>query len=157
MTLLDLLHALGVLGLGALGWVTLAFVGSPVREFYTMRREVRRLMLLHWDDDYAEDWEGLDPEAIPNRRSARDSARAAFKELASRIGSFDQGEPIASWFVRRLGFNLPKAAGNLRHISVWFGANGEERDGTFKKLDAALRFKANPKKPAYYNPHNIGR
>ena len=71
MTLPDLLHAFGVLALGALGWVTLAFVGSPVREFYTMRREVRRLMLLHWDDDYAEDWEGIDPEVIPNRRSAR--------------------------------------------------------------------------------------
>jgi hypothetical protein len=157
MTLLDLLHALGVLGLGALGWVTLAFIGTPVREFYTMRREVRRLMLLHWDDDYSEDWEGLDPEIIPSRRSARDSTRAAFKELASRIGSFDQGEPVASWFVRTLGFNLPKAAGNLRRISVWFGANGEDREGTFQKIDGALRFKANPKKSVPYNPHNVGR
>ncbi len=42
-------------------------------------------------------------------------------------------------------------------MSVWFGANGEDRDATFKKLDAALRFKANPKKSGFYNPHNIGR
>lgn len=40
MTWTDFLHALGVVGLGAIGWFTLEFVGRPVREFFSLRREV---------------------------------------------------------------------------------------------------------------------
>lgn len=114
-------------------------------------------MLLHWDDGSADDIDPMDADALSKWHLQVDPTRTAFMDLGARLGSFDQGEPFASWFVRQLGFNLPKASGNLRQLGIWFGVRGEERADRFQKLDAGLKFQANPNKSLVYNPHNIGR
>lgn len=157
MTTLDAIHALGIVVLGALGWFSLEFLGRPIREFVSLRQETRRLMLLHWDDPSAEDLSFYDDEGDPRYSPEEwDQARNAFSEIAARLGAFDQGEPFASWLVRTMGFNLPKAAGNLRHLGSCFGARGENREEVFKKIDGALKFRANPNKPTFYSPHHVG-
>jgi hypothetical protein len=155
VTLADFLHALGVLALGALGWFTLEFLGRPIREFFSLRREVRQFMLLHWDDISADQL--IDPEEMTEWREKLVSTRATFSNLGARLGAFDQGEPFASWVVMKMGFNLPKAAGNLRNLGIGFGARMEDREEIFKKMDAALKFRINPKQRNFYNPHNVGR
>jgi len=153
----DLLHALAVVGLGAIGWFALEFLGRPIREFFSLRREVRRLMLLHWDDESADERLLTEDDDFSGWRQKAEATRGSFSDAGARLGAFDQGEPVASWFVRRMGFNLPKAAGNLRHLGVEFGARGEDRKEKFRKIDAALKFKINPNKRTIYSPHNVGR
>jgi hypothetical protein len=147
------LNATGAIVLGAIGWFALEFLGRPLREFFNLRREARRLMLLHWDDRSADDVLIIDDDELQIWRRDMVSTRQNFGELAAKLASFDQGEWFAAKFVQMLGFNLKKASGNLRQLSVWFGAHGEEREKSFKKLDEALRFRIDPTRK-FYNPHN---
>jgi hypothetical protein len=146
----------GALGV-ALGWICLHFIGQPIRDFFSLRREIRRLMLLHWDDDTAQDY-NLHEETSAREFFGRFApTRSAFHELAAQISAFHQGEALASWFVKWLGFDLPKASAQLKHISMFFGTYDENREKDFMRLDAALKFRINPSKRIIYNPYNTGR
>jgi hypothetical protein len=147
------LNAIGAVLLGAVGWFALEFFGRPLREFFNLRREIRRLMLLHWDDRAADDVM-MDEDELQMWRKDLVLARNEFGELAAKLASFDQGEWFAAKFVQMLGFNLKKASGNLRQLNVWFGARGEDREKRFRNLDAALRFRIDPTRKIY-NPHNL--
>lgn len=109
----------------------------------------------YWDDISADQL--IDPEEMTEWREKLVSTRATFSNLGARLGAFDQGEPFASWVVMKMGFNLPKAAGNLRNLGIGFGARMEDPEEIFKKMDAALKFRINPKQRNFYNPHNVGR
>jgi hypothetical protein len=134
--------------LGAIGWFVLEFFGRPVRNFFDLRRDIKRRMLLHWDIPNLHSIHPDDRQAAYNQM--KEPIRA-FEELGAQLVSFDRSEALAAWFVRRLGFD-PKQAGNiLRTISVEFGTDQEARDKNFRRLDEALKFKI--KKGVFYNPY----
>jgi len=131
------LNALGAIALGAVGWFTLEFLGRPIREFFNIRREIRRLMLVHWDDATGDNLSAAD---FAKLLSSLAPTRQEFTTLAARLDSFDQAE-LASWIIRRLGFDIPKAAGCLRRVGV-SSARREDRDANFRNLDIALHFRS---------------
>jgi hypothetical protein len=152
MTLI--LNALGAIALGAIGWFTLEFFGRPVREFFSIRREIKRLILLYWSEDFvtSEVWEADDFQSFYDRL---EPARTGFSNLAAQIVSFHQAEWPASWFVKLLGFDLPKA-GNLLRDLRFFGVQNHDSDKTFQNLDKALKFRLDQNRP-FYDPYNPGR
>jgi hypothetical protein len=145
-------NALGAITLGASGWVVLEFIGRPVREFFNLRREVKKLTLLYYDAPYSHNVEPADRAEVYQSLS---EAREAFVSLSALLVSFDRSEPMAAWFVRKLGFDPDGAGKVLKGIAQNFGVVGEERDKPFRLLDAALRFRFDPKRH-FYDPYNPG-
>jgi hypothetical protein len=58
---------------------------------------------------------------------------------------------MASWFVRRLGFDPKRAGKILRAISIESGTDQEDRGQTFRRLDEALKFRFEEAK--FYDPY----
>jgi hypothetical protein len=109
-------------------------------------------MLFYWDDVSAEDW----LSEYQDRRellAKADAARQSFRDIAVRLGAFDQGELLASWTVKAMRFNLSEAVANLKHLSTEFATVGEDREHTYRKLDAALKFSINRTRK-FYSPQN---
>jgi hypothetical protein len=147
------LNALAALLLGAFGWFALEFVGRPVRKFFDLRQQIKKQMLLHWEKEEAHT---IPPPDRADWYRKLNPVRQVFADLAAEMVAFDRSEAVACWFVRLLGFD-PDSAGNvLRAIASDFGTSGEERDKSFRRLDAALKFRFDPKRP-FYNPYNPGR
>jgi hypothetical protein len=152
MTLI--LNALGAFALGAVGWFTLEFFGRPIREFFSIRREIKRLMLLYWSEDSPSS-DVLETGDFQSFYESLEPARTGFSNLAAQVIAFHQAEWLASWFVKLLGFDLPKAGNTLRELR-FFGVTNHDSDKTFQHLDRALRFRFDQNRP-FYNPYNPGR
>jgi hypothetical protein len=148
-TILD--HLLLVF-LGAGGWVAAQFIGSPVRGFYNIRKEVREFTLSHWDQPEAH---SIEPSDRAKYYEGLKGARETSLKLGTQLISFEQSESMASWFVKKMGFEPAKAGNILRTISLEFGTTQEDRSKNFRRLDVALKFQFDPKKP-FYNPYNPG-
>jgi hypothetical protein len=134
--------------LGAVGWFVFEFFGRPVRNFFDLRREIKRRMLLHWEMPLLYT---IDPAERADVYNEMKEPRTAFAELGAQLVSFDRSEQIATWFVRRLGFDPGRAGNILRAISIEFGTADEERDKNFRRLDEALKFSIGEGR--FYNPY----
>jgi len=143
-----ILNALGVLTLGALGWISLEFVGRPVRGFFDLRRQIRTQMLRF--EDLAESIIVLEFTSGP---SPLREARKALSDLSDELISFGQSEWFAAYFVRRLGFDPIAAGRRLGVVAEELGTVYEDRAANYRAVDRALKFpgarsvKAPPMKP----------
>src|SRR5258708_36216917 len=111
-----ILNALGVLTLGTVGWLTLEFVGRPVRGFFDLRRKIRTQMLRFedlapWIDD---DFPYVYGRESPSQATFR-KASTTLSDLSDDLISFGQSEWLGAYFVRRVGFD-PIAAGRCLKV-----------------------------------------
>ena len=127
--------------LGALGWFVLEFFGRPIRKFFDLRREVRRLMLRHSSTMHAQDAYTMPPDERVEAYKMLEAPREEFAELAAQMTSFDQSESLAAWTVRRLRFDASVAGKALRKIGLELGTAHEDREKALRQLDTALRFR----------------
>jgi hypothetical protein len=117
----------GILG-GMLGWVGAHFVGSPLRRFFDLRRDIRQKMLLA---------NGLH---MPEDEKQIQEAKETFRFLGAEMAAFADGEWLANWFLRRMGY-FPAHAGRAVATFAWFiGRESPRRDDATSALCRALRF-----------------
>jgi hypothetical protein len=138
--------------LAVVAWACFSFFGSPVLSFYKIRRDVRYQTLLHWG---APEAHTIEPSERAQYYESLSNARAAFKELGAQLVAFDQSEWMASWFVRKMGFEAAKAGIVLKTIALEFGTTNEDRQKNFRRLDTALKFKFD-ENWYFYDPYNPG-
>jgi hypothetical protein len=144
------LNALVSFALGAFGWLVFHFIGQPVRHFFDIRREIKRLMVIYWDFPIPlHTVEDLSESEEQQRREAR----LKFSELGAQLIAFDKSEAPAAWLVRRMGFDPMQAGRVLHEISVEFGTITEDRYRSFPRVDVPLKFKTN-KQQVFYDPRN---
>jgi hypothetical protein len=133
------LNVLGALALGALGWVSLEFVGRPVRGFYDLRRKIKTQMLRFENFQpslYDVDIYGVE---TPPQAAFR-KARTILSDLSDDLISFGQSEWLAAYFVRRLGFDPVTAGLRLAVLAEELGTVHEDRAANYRAVDKALRF-----------------
>jgi hypothetical protein len=136
--MVTVLNVLGALALGALGWVSLEFVGRPVRGFYDLRRKIKTQMLR---------FENLQPSLRDDGIAGETPTQAAFRkarttlaDLSDELISFGQSEWLAAYFVRRLGFDPVTAGRRLAVLAEELGTLHEDRAANYRAVDKALRF-----------------
>lgn len=137
--------------LGAIGWLALEFVGRPVRKFFDLRREVKRMMLIYWDAPHLLLLHPADREAAYDELRKADDE---FRELGAQLVSFEKSETLAAWFAKRLGFD-PRQAGTILRamlIDPEDEDGGQGRSRRFQRLDKALKFKI--REGIFYDPYH---
>ncbi len=96
-------------------------------------------MLLHCDD--IDEGQLINPEHAAEWQKTVVSTRTTFSDFGTRLSAFEQQKPFASWVVRKMGFNLAKAAWDLRSLGMIYGNDGEGHKGNrFNEMGAALKF-----------------
>jgi hypothetical protein len=123
-------NAIGALILGALGWVTLEFVGRPVRNFFDLRRQVKAQMLIYY----------AAPSNFFEESSLAFEGQLALGNLSAELIAFGQSEWLAALFVKCLGFNAIMAGTRLATLADELGKLTENREENYKAVDKALRF-----------------
>jgi hypothetical protein len=110
-------------------------------------------MLLIWDapnygmQEDAEEW--------ADQMAPFKDKRERLTELSAEISAFAQSERFAVCVVRILGYDPMKAGDAAKRLAFELGTNIEDRDRNYRKLDTALKFRFDPKRP-FYNPYNPG-
>lgn len=150
--LADFIRGVGSLFLGAIGWLAMAFIGRPVRYFLDLRREAKQLTLLLWDAPES----GGDPEEWEARMNVLREKRDRLTDISAEISSFAQSERFAVWLIRMWGCDPAGAGRAAKTLAFELGTNIEDRDKNYKKLDIALKYRFDTKRP-FYNPYNPGR
>lgn len=135
-------------GIGAIGWFVLEFIGRPVRNFFDLRREVKRRMLLCWQ---LPTLYTIDPADRTDEYQKMEEPKTALANLGAQLISFDKSEWLAAWFVRFLGYDSKQAGKILRTMSIELGTDMEDRNKNYRRLDEALKFSI--KGARFYNPY----
>ena len=117
-----MINVLGALALGAIGWLTLEFLGRPLRTFFDLRRRAREQMLR------LEDAKARTPFALlenddwsrphqPEREFA-ESAITALRGLSAELTAFGDSEWLADLVLRRIGFQPALAGRSLNDLTL---------------------------------------
>jgi hypothetical protein len=139
MTLPDFVW--GALG-AALGWPVVEFIARPFRQFYDIRRQVARAMVVYGnvsaraklDNDYA--WKPT--EITPEEDARLTEAQNTFRGLASDMRAFANGEKAANWIVKCVGYDANKIASALIGYSNQLSTYGLPRDQAGKHVEKLL-------------------
>lgn len=118
------------------------FFGRPIRDFFTLRTEIRHEMLRlenvpapkpHWKfPTYTED--NLERLMRPSKE-----AQATFRSLGTKLKAFSETEWAANKAVKLLGYNPLDAAQGLIGLSNTFAKYGEERAEHRDRITRSLR------------------
>jgi hypothetical protein len=114
---------LGAVG-ALLGWLTLEFLGRPLRNFFDLRTEAKRLLALHHDPDDA---------------ASRSTVQRDFRDIAAKLIAFEAAETPAAWLIRRLGFRPALAGAHFRNFADWWGEPHTDNEGYQTMVGKALR------------------
>jgi hypothetical protein len=152
----DFIHGLGMFALGSSAWLGIVFLGRRIREFFSLRREIRHFVLLYWDGIDA--GQLIDPERAAAWQEKIVAIRTALSDLGTRLGAFEKEKPFATWVISKMGFNLTKAGWDLRNFGIVLGTGDQDCDGSlFKKMDAALKLRINPNQRRLQGAHGVER
>jgi hypothetical protein len=113
----------------AIGWLTLEFVGRPLRRFFDLRGDTVELLTRIGNV-------GLEAES-----DIRANARKETRALASKFRSFALNETLASKISMWLGYNAYAAAQALIGVSNTIETKDGERHVHKSALAKALKFK----------------
>jgi hypothetical protein len=129
------------IALAAFTWVVVEFIARPVRNFFDLRREVRRRMLQFANVPVFKPTpgnEGLDAAHLfPGAKEPRDM----FRDLGSQMRSFGETEHAATWVLTRFGLDPITAGKGLFGLSNTITKYGPERRAHRKNINTALRIK----------------
>lgn len=128
--------AAAAIGLGALGWLCLEFIGRPLRLFADLRREVREKMMFHaeaFNQGY------LTVADLVSTDDLKAGPRREFRLLGSQLVAFGEVEWPAMTILRWLKFDPAAAGYNLIGFAQSDGTAGlNDADAEISK---ALRFR----------------
>lgn len=131
-----------VLLLGALGWLTLEFVGRPIRKFFDLRREIFKQLSFLANVPaaplYLPGDDPLRPE--PPSLGPLKAAQRTFRDLGSQCLSVGKAEWPASMILRLLKYDATAAGSALIGLSNALPEYGAERANHRRAIHAALRF-----------------
>jgi hypothetical protein len=133
-----------------IAWFMTAFVARPIRHFFDLRREAKTLSILLWN---APEYGRQDPEDWQLQMSVLKDKRDHLTDLGAQIFSFSQSERFAVFVVRILGYDPAGAGRAAQRLAFELGTNIEDRDKNYRKLDTALKFPFDPKRP-FYDPYH---
>lgn len=150
-----MLQALSGFLAAAIGWLTLEFLGRPLRRFFDLRGETVELLTRvgniraaysQFDEEVAEGIftsrrESAHIELTSVELDALASARKEIRALASRFCAFALNETIASKAVALIGYNALNAGQSLIGLSNMLDTYGKERSDQKNAVSAALKFK----------------
>ena len=131
---------LGVLG-GLLAWIAANFFGSPIRNFFTLRTEIRHeMMRLENVSPPKPHWTYPQYSKEDLERMTRDSkqAQATLRSLGTRLKALGETEPAVR-AVRLLGFDPMGAALGLIGLSNVFLEHGKDRFQFREQVRKALK------------------
>ena len=128
MTLPD--FAWGALG-AAVSWPIVEFVARPFRQFFDIRRQVNRCLVMY-GNVRARDSINQKGKRKPNELPTADGARLTeaentFRGLAADMRAFANGEPAANRAVKLLGYDANKIASALIGLSSNIGTAGQAK------------------------------
>jgi predicted DsbA family dithiol-disulfide isomerase len=130
---------------GALGWVTLSFVGAPVRRFLDLRGEViRRLtefanVRARWKE-VRDRPDQLEEVQLSEQELARlEEAQRVIRDLASQMRAIAENEPVAMWFVRLLCYDPVTASAGLIGLANAYDTYGGNKNFQRQTVNKALR------------------
>jgi hypothetical protein len=126
------------------GWLAVLLIGRPVRDFFDLRREVRRRMIefsnipARWNE--APDAPGA--RIAINISSAEaeslNEAERVLLCLASQMASFAETETIAVWALKQIGFDPAKAGRGLIGLSNTVDTYGNSHAFYMRSTEEAL-------------------
>jgi hypothetical protein len=140
------LSSLAGLLVAVVSWFGLEFIGRPVRQFYDLRREVRRQLAFLANVSAAEPRRQIVVDVhgrniAEERRQRLQEAQRIFRDLGSQMIAFAHSERPAARVVRLRGFDPAMAADGLIGLSNTLPKYGEERASHRAKIIKGLRFK----------------
>jgi hypothetical protein len=137
-----------------IGWLTLEFLGRPLRKFFDLRGQTVELLtrIANVRAAYAKFHEESDGLAIPRvepsgieltevELEALAAAKKDIRTLASKFRAFALNETIASHVVAVLGYDAYSAGQSLIGLSNTIDTYGKERSDQKNAVVAALKFK----------------
>jgi hypothetical protein len=134
-----------VIGLisAVVGWLAVEFVGRPFRRFFDLRAETARRLVQFGNvfarsrmlDDYKR--EAIKLNQLQEARLLE--AENTFRDLASQMTAFAQGETFAVWVVKFLGFDTFAVAKALLGYSNEIGIAGPNRERFKSEIIKQLR------------------
>jgi hypothetical protein len=138
-------NTVGMLALGALGWLGTAFVGRPLRYFFDLRAEVIHKSVLY-DNVRAAVKEPRNDEPVEKIDISEEEmkrlqeAQDAFRDLAARMRAFALNEHLAVWLVK-WRYDPWKASEALLRVSNTLHRYGGARANAKSELERALSFR----------------
>jgi hypothetical protein len=140
----------GAVGIGT--WVVTNAIGSPILKFFNLRTEVRRTLILYgnvrarWHERDLEDFAGeaVAAPGAPSPLSAEDeerlaAAQLALRELAADMRAFADTLTLASWLLKRVGYDARAASAALMGLSNSIDKYGATRHEKGVAIRTALR------------------
>ena len=122
---------------GVAGWCVTEFCARPVREFFQLRTEVRRLILTLQHMPAAAAAVRLATAGADERKFVVRGVESAFCDLGTKLVAFGETEIIAAWAMEWLGFDTIKAGRLLITLSAT--REGPERDAYLASIEQTLR------------------
>lgn len=140
----QILSALSVILLGAIGWVALEFIGRPIRSFFDLRREIHRQLLFLANvpavkpvDDYIRAGMSEHQKALAAIRNVEKT----FRDLGTQMLAFGESEWPAGRLIGLVGFDARAAGRALIGLSNNVNGYGAERADFRAGVFKALRLK----------------
>ena len=143
------LQIVGSFTAAVVGWVTLEFVGRPLRKFFDLRGEIIQALIefanvrARWKE--APDSAGavaIEQEVERFTQEDMDrlsGAETTFRALAARMRAFAENETMARQVARLLRYDPTKASAALIGVSNSISIYGQQRAFHRKCLAEALR------------------
>jgi|SRR4051795_10612651 hypothetical protein len=126
----------------AIGWLTLEFLGRPLRRFFDLRGEMVELLTRIANVRAAHnDINPLTTELTDQEMEALTKARMDVRALASKFRAFALNETLASSAAIWLGYNAYAAGQNLIGLSNTIDTYGADRADLKAAVSVALKFK----------------
>ena len=120
---MSIYNALWGLFAAGLAWVTLEFIGRPLRRFYDLRGQAKTLLLLY--GHYA-------PDVKP---------QAEFEDIGRKRVAYQEFEPIIEWLIHLLGFDPKRAGHAFRNLTEYWGVRYTDYDAYFNEIKIGLKLK----------------
>ena len=139
-----ILAFLGFAVSGAVGWFVSEFVARPIRSFFDLRKEVRQQMLFLSNvvTDLPKPFVTIEDKSrkrFDQLVEAKQRKRLVLRELGTKLLAYADGEPVAAFLLRKLGYDPRSAGSALIGLSNNLG-QGNERATFSTSLKKALRF-----------------
>jgi hypothetical protein len=132
----------------AIGWLTLEFLGRPLRRFFDIRGETVELLTrianvrAAYSQFHEEDLLRKEAQVRTTTEiAALDGAQRDLRALASKFRAFALNETLAAKVVGRLGYDAFAAGQSLIGLSNTIDTYGRDRNEQKNNVSTSLKFK----------------
>jgi hypothetical protein len=109
-------------------------------------------MLLLWNaPEYSRGF--LSPDERLEQMYELKSQRDRLTEIAAEFSAIAHAENLPARVLRRQGYDVAAAGRAAKTLAFELGTDIEDREKNYRRLDSALRFRFDPKRP-FYDPYH---